>query len=157
MYLRNHYQNAYVTRDLDQAISLLEARYGLNGFFPIDLTQDVVTPGGKAKLNMRLAYAWIGKMQIELIQPVSGCVDHYVDSLPPGQADHSPRFNHVALRRDTWEELKSEVEALKLPVLVEGSLPGLRFIYLDARQDLGHLLEYVWATPEMWQRLGWPA
>jgi hypothetical protein len=156
MHFRNHYQNAYVTRDLDKAISLTEVRYGVRGLVPVDLELDVVTPAGEAKLCMRLAYAWVGRMQIELIQPLSGCVDHYVDSLPRDGADHSLRFNHIAMRRDSLEELYAEIETSKLPLLFEGRLEGLRYLYLDARRDLGHILEYVWATPETWEFLGWP-
>lgn len=157
MYLQNHFQNAYVTHDLDKAIALMETRYGVQGLFPVDLELDVLTPAGEKKLCMRLAYAWAGRTQVELIQPQSGWVQHYVDSLPQDKTDHRPHFNHVAMRRDDPDAMRSEIERLKLPIVMEGNLNGLLFIYVDARKDLGHLLEYVWTTPEFWQVLGWPS
>lgn len=27
-------------------------------------------------------------------------------------------------------------------------------MYVDARHNLGHYLEYIWATPEMWKYMG---
>jgi hypothetical protein len=156
MYFLNHYQNAYVTRDIDKGISFMETRYGVHGLAPIDLELDVVTPQGRDKVVMRLAVAWVGKLNVELIQPVSGCIDHYVDSLPVDNDDFSPRFNHIAMRRDDFDAMRSEITCLNLPILFEGSFDGLRYIYVDARKELGHLLEYVWATPEVWDFLGWP-
>ena len=35
-------------------------------------------------------------------------------------------------------------------------MPGLVFIYLDARKELGHHFEFIWATPEGWEMQGWP-
>jgi hypothetical protein len=156
MIFKSHYQNAYVTRDLDKAIAFMEQRYGVQSLFPIDLELDVIAPGGAEKLCMRMAFAWIGNLQLELIQPQSGCVQHYVDSLPESEADFSPRFNHVALRRDDLDAMRAEIDSLKLPILFEGRLDGLVYIYVDAREELGHILEYVWATPDAWDMIGWP-
>jgi hypothetical protein len=154
----SHYQNAYVTRDLDRALALIDQRYGVREFVQADVELDLKTPSGAQKMGMRLAYAWVGRMQVELIQPQSGCIQHYVDSLPEDPADYSPRFNHIALRRDDRDEMRSEIASLNLPILFEGGFEGgLCFMYVDARKDLGHLLEYVWATTEMWQMLGWPS
>ena len=30
----------------------------------------------------------------------------------------------------------------------------LKFLYLDARETLGHYLEYTWMTPARWAQLG---
>ena len=61
------------------------------------------------------------------------------------------------MRRDDADAMQAEVDSLKLPILMEGNLNGLRFVYVDARKELGHLLEYVWTTPEFWELLGWPS
>jgi hypothetical protein len=41
-----------------------------------------------------------------------------------------------------------------LPVAIEGGSEALRYLYLDARDLLGHYLEYVWMTPERWAQVG---
>jgi hypothetical protein len=157
MYLRDHFQNAYVTRDINKAIALFEKHYKVHGFVPVELELDVTTPTGSDKLHMWLAYAWVGRTQVELIQPLSGCVQHYVDSLPDEKGDFRPAFNHIAMRRDDQDAMLAEIESLNLPVLLDGTLEGLRFIYVDARAELGHILEYVWTIPQMWEILGWPS
>lgn len=50
----------------------------------------------------------------------------------------------------------AHVPDLDFPVLFESSVPGLVFIYLDARYTLGHCFEYIWATPEEGEMQGWP-
>lgn len=156
MLFRNQFQQAYVTHDIEQAIDLLEHRYGITGLTPIDLDIDVSTPKGADKLTMKLAFAWVGRNQVELIQPISGCIQHYVDSLPEDVRDFRPQFNHIAMRCDDILSVLKEAERLKLPVLLEGNTETLRFLYIDARQDTGHILEYVWSSPDIWDILGWP-
>ena len=157
MRFHNHFQNAYVTHDLEKAIELMEKRYGVRGLVPVDLEIDIGTPAGPNKLVMRLAYAWTGRTQVELIQPQSGWIQHYVDSLPKDKTDHRPQFNHVAMRRDDPDAMLSEIDSLNLPIVMDGSVDGLRFIYVDARRELGHILEYVWTSAEFWTFLGWPS
>jgi hypothetical protein len=52
--------------------------------------------------------------------------------------------------------MRAEIAKLHLPLAFEGEVPGLIFIYLDARETLGHYLEYVWASPAGWEMSGWP-
>jgi len=52
--------------------------------------------------------------------------------------------------------MRAEIAELGLPLAFEGEVPGLVFIYLDARESLGHYLEYVWASAEGWDMIGWP-
>jgi hypothetical protein len=52
--------------------------------------------------------------------------------------------------------MRAEIATLGLPFAFEGDAPGLIFIYLDARESLGHYLEYMYATPEAWAMVGWP-
>jgi hypothetical protein len=60
------------------------------------------------------------------------------------------------MRRDDEAAMRAEIAKLGLPLAFEGAVPGLVFIYLDARESLGHFFEYIWATPEGWEMQGWP-
>jgi hypothetical protein len=60
------------------------------------------------------------------------------------------------VRRDDLAAMRAEIAQLNLPLAFEGEVPGLTYIYLDTRATLGHYLEYVWASPEGWQMIGWP-
>ena len=52
--------------------------------------------------------------------------------------------------------MRKEVVRLALPLVFEAEGPGLACIFVDARKSLGHYLEYVWATPQGWEMVGWP-
>jgi hypothetical protein len=110
----------------------------------------------------RIASYWAGSLNIEIIEPVSGYVEPYVNMLPADRKDAVPRFHHISLRRDNEAEMRQEIARLGLPIAFEGPLsikvaiPSLVFIYLDGRESLGHYVEYTWKSPEGWKFVGWP-
>lgn len=158
MLLKGHYQNAYVTHDIEAAKQRLDATHGAVGWTQFEPDMVLKTVDGDREASVKAALGWYGGLQIELIQPTRGWMAHYAPMLPPDPADPSPRFHHIAVRRDDEAAMRAEIAGLGLPLACEGSLPGVMvFIYLDARATLGHYLEYVWATPEGWAMQGWPA
>ena len=156
MSLQGHYQNAYVTHDLDRAMQLMTARHGVDRFLTFDAPMVLKTPGGEKPADFRVALAWVGGLQIELIQPVAGHVDAYAAYLPADRADASPRLHHIAVRRDDLDAMREEIAGLGCPLVFDADGPGLVCALVDARASLGHYLEYVWATPEGWEMVGWP-
>jgi len=156
MFLRNHFQNAYITHDLDKAMALVDDRFGRIDWIVFAPDMILQTPSGPRESSVRAALGWKDGLQIELIQPVSGHVDHYLPVLPADKSDYVPRFHHIAVRRDDEAAMREEIARLGFPLLFESSVPGLVFIYLDASQTLGHAFEYIWATPEGWEMQGWP-
>jgi hypothetical protein len=156
MSLRGHYQNAYVTHDLDAAMALLGRQYGVGNYIVFEPDMILKTPSGDKPAKVRAALAWCGGLQIELIEPVSGFVDPYLPYLPADKSNPTPRLHHIAVRRDDLIAMREEIGRSGLPLAFEGSVPGLIFVYLDARESLGHYFEYVWAEPAMWDATGWP-
>ena len=71
MLLKGH-QKAYVTRNLDAAIALRDARFGKIVFDPDMILK---TPDGDKQSRLRAAVGWAGGLNLELIQPVSGWND----------------------------------------------------------------------------------
>ncbi|WP_317932295.1 VOC family protein [Halioxenophilus sp. WMMB6] len=147
----HHFQNAYITRDIGKALQQFRDRCGRENVASFEVEVDVKTPGGEGKAKNKLAFIWVNNLQYELIEPVSGLVDVYGDELP---ADDQLKFHHVCMRVDDWEEFRSRVDELGYPVVLEGGSPELKYVYLDARDFLGHYLEYVWMTPQRWQQIG---
>ncbi len=162
MFLRGHMQNAYVTHDIDRAVELVGSRFGIDEFDRFEPQMTVNTPLGERPLTTRVASAWVGGLNIELIEPRSGYIDHYLALLPKDRTDPVPRFHHISLRRDDEAEMREEIARLGLPLAFEGPLsikgpiPSLVFVYLDARQTLGHYVEFTWKSPEAWKLVGWP-
>lgn len=151
MLLQRHYQNAYVTSDLDKGVEILRAQYGVTDIFRTEATIDVWTPHGSGPATNKIALAWVGNVQYELIEPVSGPVDVYREAVTP---DGRLRFHHIAMRVMDWDSFRAEVDRRNLPIAYSGNgQGGLKFVYLDARASLQHYLEYVYAPPEVWARL----
>ena len=155
MFLENHYQNAYVTRNIEQAMGLFREKYGLANFKHFQVATELSTPAGRGTAVTKIALGWVGRLQYELIEPVSGMIDVYETGLP----DRYPmRFHHCAMRVHDWDTFRAEVERRGWPVAIEGVGTGglLKFLYVDARESLGHYLEYCWMTPERWASMGGP-
>ena len=156
MFMKNHFQNAYVTHNMDAAMKMIDDRFGKTDWIVFDPTITLETASGPRESTIRAGLGWIDGLQIELIQPVSGYSDHYQAAMLPDRNDPTPQFHHVAFRCETEEEMRDNVKRMGFPVLFESSVPGMIFIYLDARETLGHAYEYIWATPEGWEMQGWP-
>ena len=152
MFLDNHYQNAYITRDLDQALAMFRTQYGFDDFKRYEVSYELKTPTRRGTATVKLALGWIGNLQYELIQPVSGLIDVYREGLP----DHYPlRFHHTCMRVSDWDKFRADLERQKQPIVMEGGTPGhLSWLYVDARDTVGHYLEYCWMTPERWAAMG---
>ena len=162
MFLTGHLQNAYVTHDLDKAMEIVGNRFGVEKFDRFDPDMVVNTPIGHQPMAGRVASFWAGGLNVEIIEPVSGYVEHYTNMLPADKSDAVPRFHHVSLRREDEAEMRAEIARLGLPLAFEGpvsikeAIPSLVFIYLDGRQSLGHYVEFTWKSPEAWKFVGWP-
>ncbi|MCB2080107.1 MAG: VOC family protein [Novosphingobium sp.] len=156
MSLHGFFQNAYVTHDLDRAIDLCAGTTGIGDFAAADFELQLRTPSGDRPIQLRVATAWIGALQIELIQPVAGHVDPYVGGLPADTGDFTPRFHHVAVRRDDPEALADEIARMGLPIVFETGGSGISSTFVDAGKRMGHPIEFVCANPDGWAMLGWP-
>jgi len=146
-----HYQNAYITRDIAKAIDLFHTHTDVKDASHFDASVEVTTPTGRGVATMKLSFIWINDLQYELIEPVSGLVDLYRDALPE---DDRMLFHHTCMRVDDWDVFRENVNRRGAPVVLEGGDDQLRFLFLDAREFLGHYLEYTWMVPERWTQLG---
>lgn len=148
MQLENHYQNAYVTRDLDAALAVFRTHYGFDGFRRMEVSYELTTRAGRGTASVKLALGWIGNLQYEIIEPVSGLIEVYREALSDESA---MRFHHVCMRVPDWADLCARIDGEGSTVVMEGGTPGhLLWLYVDARKTLGHYLEYCWMTPERW-------
>ena len=146
-----HYQNAYITRDIQKAIGAFKDRADVRRVIQFEGSTQVMTPTGPGTLTNKLAFIWVGDLQYEFIEPVSGKVDLYRDALP---ADDALSFHHICMRVDDWDDFRARAARQPYPVVLEGGSDALRFLYLDARELLGHYLEYTWMTSERWAQIG---
>ena len=146
-----HYQNAYVTRNIEKAISNFKAFANPRKIIQYEGTTEVMTPAGSGTQTNKLAFLWVEDLQYEFIEPGPGIVDIYRNELP---ADDSLKFHHICMRVDNWHEFRARVEKQPLQIVMERVSDGLSFLYLDARKLLGHYLEYVWTDDARWSQMG---
>jgi len=151
MLLEGHFQNAYVTRDLDKAVALFRSHYSVDKVLQFQSQVEVNTPAGTGAAVFKTAFAWVGPLQYEFIEPVSGMVQVYQQALPQGAGF---AFHHVCMRVQDWAGTRAEIDRGPYPIVLEGETAGVRFVYVDARESLGHYLEYVWMKPEVWSAMG---
>jgi hypothetical protein len=147
-----HYQNAYVTRDIDKAVERATAGADVRSAVQFEATTEVLTALGRRPQTSKLAFIWIGDLQYEFIEPVTEAVPVFSSMLP--EDGGLVRFHHSCARVPDWAEFRRRVDDQPLPVVIEGEGDQLRFLYLDARELLGHYLEYTWMSDAAWQRLG---
>jgi hypothetical protein len=155
MKLDGFFQNAYVTRDLDHAIAAMKERHGIKDFLELEPQMEVYTrEGGHGPCHIRVGLGWKDDFLFELIQPVSGNIQHYVDFLPKDEKDASLRLHHLGLLIRDEKKYESARAAIDPKTLsYEGGIEGVKWYYLDARDTMGHYLEYMWSTPEMWDMM----
>jgi hypothetical protein len=145
-----HYQNAYVTRNVDKALAGFRERADIRAVLEMELPLQLWTPRGEGTGVQKLALFWVEDLNYE---PKEGDVlAMYRDALP---ADDSLQFHHVCHVVDDWAELEAKVAASPYPVVLKGGTPGkLQFCYTDTRSWLGHYTEYVWMVPDRWAAMG---
>lgn len=91
MFIKGHMQNAYVTHDCDRAVEMVANTYGIESWQRLEPDMVVKTQQGDQSLVCRVASAWAGGLNIEIIEPVSGYVEHYANMLPSDRGDATPR------------------------------------------------------------------
>lgn len=151
MILDNIFQIAYVTRDLEKAIANFRAQADIRTEYITETRSVVKTAAGPQEMHIKLAFMWVGDFQYELIQPISGLEDIFAAALPD---DDSLRFHHTCVRVSDWEALRAAAEKQPYPIAFEGGSGPNYFLYLDARESLGHLLEYAILPDLIWKMTG---
>jgi hypothetical protein len=144
--ISNIFQICYVTADLNAGMRQLTATHGIDRF---RVKSDVESLPGMPTMRMHQAHAYVGQMQIEMIQPAGGDDALYRDVCA---ADgHSLRFHHYGLWVDDAAEFDGLSPALaeqNVPVAFSSWIPDVGgAIYADMRATLGHYLEYVHLLP----------
>ncbi len=142
-------QIGYVTTDLTQAIKLFADQHNVQHWAELrDLTIEV-QPGQNATLNIGLC--WVGNVQLELIQPVSGATEVYREPLPA--QGFAVRLHHLAQLIGTeaeFERQRNELQAQGQKLAINGAQAGgaVRYFYTDQRATLGHYIEHIYYSPE---------
>ncbi len=139
----------YVTNDLERALNVLRSNYGIDqwmetGTASIDL--------GRGRTSaLRIAVAYVGRLLLEVQEPVGGEVDWYRTALPT-DGGFAIRLHHLAFTADSLERLDRVRQCLVATghsIPYEGRFGATsRYFFADARDTLGQYLEYIHFGPE---------
>lgn len=147
-------QVCVVTRDLDKAVREYADRLGIGPWW----VQDYAPPdlhgttfrGAPADYSMRLALAWTGRMNWEIIQPLAGpsMYHEFLDQ-------HGEGIQHVGLSLAgmglDWEACYATFRERGCEPIQEGRWKGVRFCYFDT-EGSAHTVFEVIDRPAGWQR-----
>ncbi|MEY2942047.1 MAG: hypothetical protein RLY97_61 [Pseudomonadota bacterium] len=153
MFEGQHYQNAYITPDIEAAIASFAARAPIGDVRIFDIAQTLQLPSGAKKLATRLAFIWIDNLQYELIQVVEDETGVYSGYTSNGGIMH---FHHICMRvSGDWDSFRARIAAQNFPVVLERAIAGdeLKYLYIDAREMCGHYIEYCWMTDARWDMM----
>lgn len=142
----NLFQLAYVTDDIDLATAHAGAAMGI-GAFQVNRGMEIETGAGPALAHFALAF--LGDVQVEIIQPAGGADGVYRDGVHrKGGALNLHHAGALITEEAHWLRTVAEAEASGAAIPVRGAFGDLmHYLYLDRRDTLGHYLEYMWQTP----------
>lgn len=137
------FQNSYVVPDIDAALQRWTGKLGVGPFYiyrHLDLGP-VIYRGRPSTLDASFALAQAGDIEIELIQQHNDAPSAYRDVFDADKGG----FHHVGAWVDDFEAVKAHYERLGYAAVTTGGAPdiGGRFAYMDARADLGVMVELV--------------
>jgi hypothetical protein len=133
-------QIGYVVRDIDAAMDNW-AKHGVGPWFYVDRVQTDYFRyrGADSDMQMSVALANSGDVQLELIQPRNDAPSMYKDFLDSGREG----AQHIAYWSNDFQALLDRALAEGYTIGQEGSIGGEqgRFAYLDTEVEQGTVIE----------------
>jgi hypothetical protein len=138
---RDFFQTGWVVEDLRKAMRhWVESTRGGPFFFRESIKPDhVLYRGEPAALEMNVAIAMIGGMQVELIQELSDGPSAFRDAFPTGTGG----LHHIGGFSDDIDRDIVTYRKGGIAVATEGSVGGMRFVYFDTRASIGCMTELL--------------
>jgi hypothetical protein len=140
-------QNCYVVRDLKEGCARFQRLYGVGPFVGganMQLTEHFYRGESAPPIELRAAFAQAGDINIELVEPVSTGPNPFRDMFPDG----AEGFHHVAMFCDDFAATCNHFIELGCPLVSEACLlPGIKVGFIDAREQIGHMIELYPENP----------
>jgi methylmalonyl-CoA/ethylmalonyl-CoA epimerase len=139
-------QVAFVVKDLEAGLKFFSKTMGIPRFYVIDdfgmKATEKVFRGRQADHNFKLALAYSGDTQIELIQHLSGetCYKEFLERRGEG-------LHHLGFFLDDLGRYQAALKALAAagyPVLMSGCFGNTSYTYFDTEVAIGSIMEIVY-------------
>jgi len=135
-------QNGFVVRDLEAAVLHWSGKLGVGPFYLIEHIEfgEAYFRGAPLELDMSVAIAQWGEMQIELIQQHDTAPSIYTEF----KARHAEGLQHVGVLTPSLDAQLARLSLLGLqPVQWGATAAGMRFAYVDSDAHPGGMLELI--------------
>ena len=137
------YQVGIVVHDIEKSIEHYQNTFGIGpwGTMNVDpsIFSEMTYHGRPVQHRFRAAFAMVGPMQLELIQPVEGD-NIYSDFL----TEHREGVHHLGhVRVANLAEAIQTLEKEGFPCLQSGRSPGGGYAYIDTVNALGVVIELL--------------
>jgi catechol 2,3-dioxygenase-like lactoylglutathione lyase family enzyme len=142
-------QIGVVVPDLDQATRLLTSLFGIGPFrfieWPNRPESKYFFRGKEEHIKIRQAFAQVGPLELELIQPLEGERNAYRQFLD----ERGGGIHHVLFEVDDMAQVVRNLSPQGVEVLQTGTgiRPGTRWALLDTQALIGFLLELRQRAP----------
>lgn len=139
-------QNAFVVRDLPAAVEYWSGTIGVGPFYLLEHIPfgAVYFRGASLTLDMSVAVAQWGDMQIELIQQHNAVPSIYSEFL----ARHGEGLQHLGVMTDSLDAHLERLRPLGIePVQWGSTATGMRFAYVNTDRQAGGMIELIETGP----------
>ncbi len=147
--LKRPVQIGIVVRDLDRATRLLTSLFGIGPFrfieWPNRPDSKYYYRGKEERIKVRQAFAQVGPLELELIQPLEGERNAYRDFLE----QKGGGIHHILFETDDMDHIVDVLAQENVGVLQSGTgiRPGTRWSLLDTQDLVGFLVELRHRAP----------
>jgi hypothetical protein len=139
-------QTAWITNDMDGALDLFARDYGITEWLQFRNFNMQTGPDRFADTHFSLAKR--GGIELELIQPLGGADEVYVQALQGKPNGLKVCFHHICYlqqTREALERLRAAAQARGREIVLSGLTDsGTTYFYTDDRATLGHHIEYIY-------------
>lgn len=133
-------QNGYIVKDIEQAMQEW-LKLGIGPWFYLEKAtiDEFHYKGQPHNIDLKIALANSGEVQIELIQQVDDVPSMYQDFLGSGREG----LQHIAYWTEDYDQAYQHIKDLGFEVVQEGQIGGPqgRLAYFDAEAAIGTALE----------------
>ena len=134
-------QVCVVVKDLQKSMEYYWSTFGIGPFtiytYEPPFVTDMKLRGESKDYKMKIAFAKMGAIQLELIQPLSESI--YTEFLnEKGEGIH-----HIGCYVDDLDEAVAIVEKQGIKVTQSGRRPGSGYAYLDTEETMGAIFELI--------------
>lgn len=148
-------QVAYITNDVNGAVTMFRNRYGIPDFKVSDSSVEAwmgADPIEAVQLAMRVAVVRLPGVAIELIEDIGSTTDFFRAGLPAADVC-ALKMHHVKFQIEgsfaDWQRHMEKLQSRRELALFGQVGDGLHFAFTDERDTLGHYVEYGWFSSEI--------